>query len=184
MGNILLVKGEKANKTQCKVTDFGLSRLSYRKEKGLILTTGHCGTLPYMSPEILQLKPEIMAVHGSPAYIYYDPFGGDIWALGICLFAMVNKAYPFNPEPFDTMLRNQVNGKFRYSKKHVDKLSEEVKNLIVNMLEPDPIKRITFACIFNHKWVDLSAASTSTEKTTVKVDKPASTKPVSEILAS
>jgi serine/threonine protein kinase len=46
----------------------------------------HCGTAPYMAPEILIQHNQ------------YKPFIADIWALGVILFVLFNKAYPFNFE--------------------------------------------------------------------------------------
>ena len=42
----------------------------------------HCGTLPYMSPELINKKSYL----GKPV---------DIWALGVMLYKMVSGFYPF-----------------------------------------------------------------------------------------
>jgi len=89
----------------------------------------------------------------------YDPLIADIWAMGVCLYAMSNKAYPFNPEDKELMISNQLNKKWRFTKKLRNKLSPELKDLIKNTLEPDPKKRITFLGIATHPWMQISADS-------------------------
>ena len=140
LGNILLDE-----QRQCKVTDFGLSRVSYRPNQGVLYCTSYCGTEPYMAPEILK-KDDL----GKRCY---DPLIADIWALGVCLYAMVNKAYPFNPEDKETMVSNQLQRKWKFVKKQRYRLSPEVKDLVRHMLEPDPKRRITFLGIASHPWM-------------------------------
>jgi serine/threonine protein kinase len=140
LGNILLDEQK-----QCKVTDFGLSRVSYRSAQGILYCSSYCGTEPYMAPEILK-KDEM----GKRCY---DPLIADIWALGVCLYAMINKAYPFNPEDKETMVANQLQRKWKFVKKQRYRLSGEVKDLVRHMLEPDPKKRITFLGIASHPWL-------------------------------
>jgi len=45
LGNILIDENR-----NCKITDFGLSRVSYRKGYGIFYCTSYCGTEPYMEP--------------------------------------------------------------------------------------------------------------------------------------
>ncbi|RWS19073.1 protein kinase-like protein 1 [Leptotrombidium deliense] len=75
LGNIVL-----SEKGECKVTYFGLSRLSYRRGKGIIFTNKYSGTKPYIAPEILCLK---FKTEAEIRKWYYDPLPADIWALGI-----------------------------------------------------------------------------------------------------
>lgn len=84
----------------------------------------------------------------------YDPLASDIWALGVCLYAMVNKAYPFNPEDKELMVSNQLQRKWKFVKKQRKKLSDEIKDLVQNLLEPDSKRRITFLGIASHCWVN------------------------------
>ncbi|XP_054156216.1 testis-specific serine/threonine-protein kinase 4-like [Oppia nitens] len=86
MGNILLDSDMNA-----VVTDFGLSRVDFRKSKGgLIMSTKFMGTVPYMAPEILAVKLKLKKL--------YNPFLADIWSLGIILWLIVNRHYPFGGE--------------------------------------------------------------------------------------
>lgn len=140
LGNILI--DEYRN---LKITDFGLSRVSYREGHGIFYCTSYAGTESYMAPEVIK-KDEF-------GKRLYDPLAADIWALGVCLYAMVNKAYPFNPEDKDRMVSNQMQRKWKFVKKQRNKLSNEVKDLVRHLLEPDPKRRITFLGIVTHPWM-------------------------------
>ncbi|XP_074595583.1 testis-specific serine/threonine-protein kinase 2-like [Brevipalpus obovatus] len=165
LGNILLDSND-----HCKVTDFGLSRISYKPNKGVLYCTSCCGTEPYMAPEILKKR--------SDGTRLYDPMVADIWALGVCLYAMVNKAYPFNPEDKELMISNQLHRKWKFVRKQRSKLSPEVKDIVRHMLEPNPRKRITMLGIMSHPWLrdpdfrpddsDSSSTRTKTETTTTR----------------
>ena len=67
---------------------------------------------------------------------------------------MVNKAYPFNPEDKELMVSNQMQRKWKFVKKQRNKLSNDLKDLIRNLLEPDPKRRITFLGIASHCWMN------------------------------
>lgn len=151
LGNILL-----DGHHQCKVTDFGLSRISYKPSKGVLYCTSCCGTEPYMAPEILKKR--------SDGTRLYDPMVADIWALGVCLYAMINKAYPFNPEDKELMISNQLHRKWKFVRKQRNKLSPEVKDMVRHMLEPNPRKRITMLGIMQHPWVkDVTSGTDDTD---------------------
>ncbi len=73
----------------------------------------HCGTAPYMAPEILIQHNQ------------YKPFIADIWALGVILFVLFNKAYPFNFEDKNKMLRLQLNRKWGFTR-HTGKTERRI----------------------------------------------------------
>ena len=62
-----------------KLADFGLAQKLNKKEE---LIERFSGSLPYKSPEILNLKP-------------YDPFCADVWALGITFVIMATGGLPW-----------------------------------------------------------------------------------------
>ena len=71
--NILMDWDEQQKELIPKLTDFSYSV----QERTDNLHKTFCGTLPYMSPEVLCGRD-------------YDPFKADIWALGVCLYLLTN----------------------------------------------------------------------------------------------
>lgn len=61
--------------------DFGLCYTAVRDQENLGTTV--CGTLEYMAPEVLSGIP-------------YDPLKVDVWALGVCFYAMIFGQFPWN----------------------------------------------------------------------------------------
>lgn len=140
MGNVLL-----NHKLDCMLTDFGLSRVAYRISKGgTQLSNKFCGTVPYMAPEILLSKDYRVA---------YDPFIADIWALGVILYCIVNRAYPFGEKPREDLLQVQMLHKIKWSKKKSFEPNYELFDLQYRLLEPNMEKRISLDQLATHPWI-------------------------------
>ena len=127
----------------CKLSDFGLSAVSFTTEQGPILVSTACGTRPYMAPEILNERVR----HQKP----YDPMKADIWALGVILFQMITNQYPFNFEDLSTMITLQMRHYLIFSK--APEASSDVKDLIHQILNPYPSARLTILGIESHPWL-------------------------------
>ena len=141
--NILLDDNKKV-----MITDFGLSQVSFRKEKegvrkgGIQWSRTYCGTLPYMAPEIVKSYNKT---------VFYDPFAADIWALAVILFLLYNKTYPYNPE--SKSMISLMNRKTLNWNRNVDKPSKALSRLFDKLFEPDHDLRITIDRIKSHHWV-------------------------------
>ena len=130
--NILLNENSEA-----KLTDFGLSR--FYKTNELLNTS--CGSPIYAAPEMLEGKA-------------YDGTKIDIWSLGITLYTMLCGELPFSVEDENdirSLIDNITKGKYN----EPEFLSNESKDLIRQMLEKNPEKRITIENIKKHKWVNM-----------------------------
>jgi 5'-AMP-activated protein kinase catalytic alpha subunit len=88
-----------------------------------------CGTPAYIAPEILKDKG-------------YKGFGVDIWSLGVCLYAMLYGTVPFKANNMSELHTLIIKAKYSLKDEKVE-ISENAKNLIKALLEPDPKKRIT-----------------------------------------
>ena len=131
------------NKDHIKLCDFGwcVQASIYNGR------TSFCGTAEYMAPEIIRLQP------------YAQPV--DMWALGVLLYEMLHGYSPFR----DTQLKINRDGNVDYNpvyQKILDlnyvinprlKISNECKDMIRNLLNPDPNTRLTAEQVFNHPWV-------------------------------
>lgn len=133
----------------CKLCDFGLSRASWDKYQGVLMCRSYCGTVQYMSPEVIKLHPHLTKTMRKS----YNPMIADIWSLGVCLFNMLTRTYPFDPKKQTLLGCLDHMKKSKYTIPPNIKLSTDACHLLRNMLEPDVVKRITFQGIFSHPWL-------------------------------
>ncbi|KAL4493617.1 hypothetical protein ABPG72_004110 [Tetrahymena utriculariae] len=134
---------------QIKIGDFGAS-IFYQIDN---LHDNLCGTYYYMAPELEN-------------YEQYD-FSVDLWSIGCVLFFMLTGNSPFsyctsqlqisnyiysfcNPQPdIDRLIKEHIDKK-TLNEDHNISISEEVKDLISQMLKYSPSERISFSNILNH----------------------------------
>lgn len=96
-----------------------------------------CGTLPYLSPEMIRRQP-------------YDSKKTDMWSLGVCLYIMLNDKAPFLFDDIKSMVKKQLSCDFKF-RTNVE-FSPEVRELVSLMLEPDYTKRISSHEVVRHIW--------------------------------
>lgn len=128
--NLLLTEDE----NHLRLIDFGLCARFTPTQP--IISNHYAGSPLYMSPEIFSLQPHTMAV--------------DIWSLGVCLYYMVTDTFPFLAETC-----NELEEKVLFEEVIFPNnmgLSDNLKDLIVRMLNKDPNQRITIAEIKKHSW--------------------------------
>ena len=122
------------------LTDFGFSRFVPFDKTGMVVKSDtYCGTTSYNPPEILKQIP-------------YDPFKGDIWCLGVMLFIMINQVYPFDRHNKDKMYENQMKKVYKLQESVDIKVSNEIKELIKLLLEPDPERRPCIKEVCDQPW--------------------------------
>ena len=118
-----------------KIIDFGFS-ITIDPEKKLNV---FCGTPSYMAPEIV-------------AKLYYRGNAADVWALGVCLYAMVCGRFPFRGFSSNNSFHNFQKGfdeKDLYSKIKKGKfdfpshLNPDAKALLERILKINPSDRPT-----------------------------------------
>lgn len=128
-----------------KVADFGLSVVSFKPADGFLMAKTYCGTEPYMAPELLR--------RNRIGFRHYNPIYADIWSLGICLYAMLTRTFPFKMHTSQQgLLQAQVTRKWRFPRRLRGSVSEELKDLVWHMLDPDAERRITINSVLSHPW--------------------------------
>ena len=137
LANILLDEAQ-----DVLISDFGLSRIVFRKDKDNqpLVSTTYCGTPPYMAPELLQPKRKYIAL---PV---------DVWALGIILYKLFNKDYPF-PKRAKKAFRKMKQKKWDFSTYTQTKPSPELRDILDKIFEFDPKARPTMSDLTLHPWV-------------------------------
>ena len=117
-----------------KLVDFGLST-KYPDDN---LLDQPCGTVVYAAPEVLQGKE----YHGMLA---------DVWSSGIVLYGMLSGYLPFGEANDEINRQNIIMGKIKFP----SYFSDKAKDLLIHMLDLDPMTRYTLQEIRNHPWFNL-----------------------------
>jgi serine/threonine protein kinase len=117
-----------------KITDLGLST-TYTNDK---LLSTRCGTPSYAPPEMLRGEE-------------YHGLLSDIWSCGIILYAMLVGYLPFSESDEDINRDKIIDGEYEIP----DNLSDEVIDLLHNILQTDPMIRYTIEDIKAHPWFNL-----------------------------
>lgn len=125
-----------------KISDFGLSVFCKKLQEGPNLMHTTCGTLNYIAPEIVKNTG-------------YDGFLADIWACGVILYFMMTGRRPFDDESVHKLLDKIIVGDFRFPSDDVKKISDEAKELVKLILNPNPRKRYTIEQIKMHPWMQM-----------------------------
>ena len=136
LSNILLDSDPEAN-LQILIADFGLSRVVFRRKKGMVLCKSYCGTPNYMAPELKCRKR-------------YNAFMIDNYALGVMLFVIISAAYPFNVRNEEKALREAINLDIQWV--NGVSLSDEVKQLVIQLLQPKESNRMSMRDLVSHTW--------------------------------
>ncbi|KAJ2806311.1 Serine/threonine-protein kinase [Coemansia guatemalensis] len=115
-----------------KLIDFGLANFF----DGHSLMDTFCGSLPYTAPEILR----------GDAYVGPEV---DVWSLGVLLYVMMTGHFPFEdpaqPRNYDRIMA----GDFALPAS----MSRALQELLVRMLEPAPLRRISMLEVLRHPWL-------------------------------
>ena len=151
--NILL----SADKKSCKIVDFGCSKISTGKDQTLL------GTIQYAAPEMFT----------GTSGCGYDHRVADMWALGVCLFAMTEKKLPFKSALVRAIGKQAAEGGFgghgvtvptrtdtacmraicsaNYKLKSGS--SAEIHTFLARLLNVDPATRYTAAQALHDPWI-------------------------------
>jgi len=125
-----------------KLADFGFSSIARSAEKMYT----ECGTPGYMAPEVF----------GGKGGDGYDGFAADIWACGVILFIMLAGFPPFqkpdNSDWWFNKLNSNKHGLFWQAHSRSAYFSEQTKDFINKILNPDAAKRISIADMKKHPW--------------------------------
>jgi len=124
-----------------KLADFGFSNLVCAAHK---LMHTECGTPGYMAPEMFR-NPK-----------GYDGMKADIWACGVILFIMLAGFPPFQKPSTSDWWFNKLNSNkhalFWQAHSRSAYFSDQTKDFINKILNPDPEKRISIADMKKHAW--------------------------------
>ena len=77
----------------------------------------------------------------------------DLWACGIIMFLLISGEAPFDLPSNDKKLQNVIKTfDFRETIEGIKSITEEGRDLLIQMLEKDPKKRISARDALSHPW--------------------------------
>ncbi|XP_032901815.1 calcium/calmodulin-dependent protein kinase kinase 1 isoform X2 [Amblyraja radiata] len=120
-----------------KIADFGVSN-QFEGNDALLSSTA--GTPAFMAPEMLSEARK--SFHGKAL---------DVWAIGVTLYCLVYGKCPFMDDFILTLHTKIRNRPVEFPER--PELSEELKNLLLQMLDKNPDTRTTIPLIKDHLWV-------------------------------
>jgi len=144
----LMIAGGSGNSPQVKVIDFGVAQ-EYSKVKNPQYNQWP-GKPQYVAPEVAKAS--------EPEKIYYDPYLADVWTLGVCLWIMIFKQYPFTDASgtvLDRKILDTDHGDYLYKAMEENYLlpmiTEEAFDVFNKIFQP-AAKRITMKGLAEHKF--------------------------------
>ena len=113
-----------------KIGDLGFSKQAETAKTAL-------GTALYMAPEVMKFQR------------YNNKI--DLWSLGICLYEMLMGTVPFKGSNEKELLTKMMLNRIDFNVNGKETVSSEFQDLIKRMLAPNPLKRIDWNDVYNHK---------------------------------
>ena len=128
--NILLsINKSRIDKTCFKISDYGLSKLLDNND-----SISSNGTPVTMSPEVLKGQTNLISSKS------------DIWSLGIIIYYLFFKEYPYNGKEYNIIKQIEENKKIKSTN------NKELDDLIQQMLNPNINERISWNNYFQHSF--------------------------------
>lgn len=117
-----------------KAIDFGLSMFFEPGQSFREIV----GSPYYMAPEVLRRKygPEV-----------------DVWSAGVILYILLCGVPPFWAESEEGIALAIKKGRLDFNREPWPKVSEDAKDLVKGMLDPNPYSRMTVEEVLGHKWI-------------------------------
>lgn len=113
-----------------KIGDFGSAKM------GNVMSRTQVGTVSHMAPEVLVYNEDSIKNNVTQDKV-------DLWAIGVIFYQMLQGKLPFEGFGYQDYFYNI---KQNYNKlKFKVKVSEDAKDLIQNLLQLDPKKRLNWA---------------------------------------
>lgn len=132
--NSIIKKRQLLTDLNLKIIDFGASCYYSKNE----ILTFKIGTPYYIAPEVLNRE------YNSKC---------DIWSIGVILYILLIGKPPFDDKSREGIFEKILNSKYDKESKEWNRISDEAKDLLSKMLNPDYKYRLTAKECFDHQWI-------------------------------
>ena len=124
------------------LADFGIAKMLDSSE-GVLSTMA--GSFGYAAPEIMMKEG-----HGKPV---------DMWSLGVITYTLLCGYSPFRSENVADLIDECKSGRIVFHGRYWKDVSNEAKDFIINLLQPDPNKRLTSEEALQDVWISGQTAT-------------------------
>ena len=114
------------------LADFGIAKMLDRKDE--VLTT-MAGSFGYAAPEVMLKKG-----HGKPV---------DMWSMGVITYTLLCGYSPFRSETLQDLIDECSSAQVVFHERYWKDVSEDAKDFILSLLQPDADKRASSAVRFS-----------------------------------
>lgn len=126
------------------LADFGIAKMLDGKGESLKTMAGSFG---YAAPEVMRKEG-----HGKPV---------DMWSMGVITYTLLCGYSPFRSETLQDLIRECSDAQVVFHERYWKDVSEQAKEFILTLINPDPEARATSEQALNHLW--LSGKSDATD---------------------
>eukprot|EP00171_Calliarthron_tuberculosum_P010929 IDg10929t1 len=138
--------------------DFGYSNFFSDKVVNCEVLTTVIGTPPYTASEICRREK-----YGPPV---------DLWSAGVVMYELLSGRAPFEGQTDRETNENIIRGRVSFADPIWSKSSENSKKLILQLLQPDPHKRISALAALQHAWFGANGASLMSARSSQRLITP------------
>ncbi|KAI0848955.1 calcium/calmodulin-dependent protein kinase 1 [Daldinia vernicosa] len=124
------------------LADFGIAKMLDTMDE--VLTT-MAGSFGYAAPEVMLKKG-----HGKPV---------DMWSLGVITYTLLCGYSPFRSENLQDLIDECSNGKVVFHERYWRDVSDDAKDFIMRLLQPNPEDRWSSKQALKHPWLSGENAS-------------------------
>jgi len=124
------------------LADFGIAKMLDSKDE--VLTT-MAGSFGYAAPEVMLKRG-----HGKPV---------DMWSLGVITYTLLCGYSPFRSENLQDLIDECSNGRVIFHERYWKDVSDDAKDFIGHLLQPNPEDRSTSKEALQHQWLSGKTAT-------------------------
>ncbi|CAI7612481.1 unnamed protein product [Penicillium pancosmium] len=132
----------RASDSELVLADFGIAKML---ENPTEVLTSMAGSFGYAAPEVM-----LKQGHGKAV---------DMWSLGVITYTLLCGYSPFRAENLTDLIEECRGGRIIFHERYWKDVSQDAKDFILTLLQPDPSKRVTSDEALKHEWLTGESAS-------------------------